>query len=220
MIIDIHTHGNIPKRDGILRITNIRAGIDDIVCTYPFSYGIHPYDVEKVDIGHILSMLDRINPAAIGEIGMDFRFQETAAKQSRYFGSQIEKAAKMDKPVIIHAVRCLPQVLSIMSRYTLSFVIHGFRGTIRQMEEIVRIGGFVSLSPYLPAQTTEIFNKFSENILLETDETEWDIREHYGIFAEQCGVSVTELETIIENNFIRWIGNRELCSCLVKKDTN
>lgn len=213
MIIDVHTHGSLPVDGRTILITNVRAGIEEIACTNPFSYGIHPYDVMDVDIDSILPRFMTIDPIAIGEIGMDFRLQETAARQSRYFREQVEKASQLGKPVIIHAVRSLPQVLSVMANHpTVKFAIHGFRGTVNQMEKIVQIGGYVSLSPYLPKDTDEIFKLYKKRILLETDETGIDIAEHYIRVAEKVQITALELERTIENNFAEWIGNREHCS--------
>lgn len=213
MIIDIHTHGSPQKKEGTLSITNIRAGIDNSVCTYPFSYGIHPYDVEKIDIEFALAEIDRLNPLAIGEIGMDFRFPETAKKQSIFFKKQVEKADIMSKPVIIHAVKSLPQILEIMAKHSCHFAIHGFRGTIVQAEKIVQNGGYFSICPCFPKETKELFHYFKEHILLETDETGIEISDHYNSFAKICGTSLNELETTIENNYFKWIGNREHCYC-------
>ncbi len=204
---DIHTH-YFPQEVGsdncVHSIYNRRAGVNNDICTFPFSYGIHPYDVDKISYSDTIfdSVTDNTNLIAIGEIGLDFRFQETINKQIEYFKAQINIAAKYNYPIILHIVKALPQTLRIIesSGYKMPFIVHGFRNGKKQADEIINKGGFISISPMYPTKLKELYPHIKNRLLLETDETGVGIIDHYRKTASILGIDTIELQNIIEEN--------------------
>lgn len=195
---DIHTH-TISIGNNIVSIYNVRAGVVENACTTLFSYGIHPYDLFAVFDEKVL---DNPNLKLIGEIGLDFRFQDTVRKQIDVFSEQLDIANKVNKPLILHVVKSLPQVLGILKKKknTLPFIVHGFRGTLKQANSIIENGGLISISPKFPLCMNELYTKYGNYILLETDETGEDIRDHYKKTAAICKTDESELSERISEN--------------------
>lgn len=67
---------------------------------------------------------------AVGECGLDKRSTIPLEKQKRYLEMQMQLADSLQKPLIIHCVRCWNDLLEIHRRNSTAQkrIIHGFRG--------------------------------------------------------------------------------------------
>lgn len=143
MIIDTHAHYEDARfqedRDELLRsmpgqgvglVVDVGAGIQstkDAVALskkYDFVYaavGIHPEDIDKMEEEHMgwleeLSALEKV--VAIGEIGLDYHYEEPGRNlQKKWFARQLELAAKVKLPVVIHSRDAAQDTLDIMQEY-------------------------------------------------------------------------------------------------------
>ena len=115
------------------------------------SVGIHPHDAGEATQDNLveLAMLARQDKVvAIGEIGLDyFRSKTSPELQKESFQRQLDLAAEIGKPVIIHARDAEDDVLDILRRYrTLNCVIHFFSGSPDFASFVVTLGYLVSFT--------------------------------------------------------------------------
>ena len=130
MLFDTHAHYDDPQfdpdRDALLTalpqqgvglvlvpgctLDSSRKAVE-LAHTYPHVYaavGIHPenchdFQPEQIDVLRRLAAEDKV--VAIGEIGLDYYWPENPPKplQHQALRSQLELAAELDLPVIIHS---------------------------------------------------------------------------------------------------------------------
>jgi TatD DNase family protein len=141
--------------------------------------GIHPWYIDKAGAGWeqiLQAKLLENKRAGIGEIGLDrFKKELDFEKQKKIFGKQLEIAAKIQRPVVIHCVKAWGALIEILRNHELDnipFIMHRFSGSIEIMEELIKLDAYFSFS-------TELFdnNKIKtifghvpvERIFLETD---------------------------------------------------
>lgn len=163
--------------------------------------GIHPSEVafpidgdetKKLSIDesrHIMaSVLDELSKlssndrcVSIGEIGLDYYWdkdKDNHVLQKEWFEAQLELAAKLNKPVIIHSREASKDTYDIMldakKRYNTDAVIHCYSGSAEMAIEYVKrgfyigVGGVVTFKNGRKLQET-VENIPLESILLETD---------------------------------------------------
>lgn len=117
---------------------------------YPM-IGLHPEDV-KDDYQEQLDQMQAIlkeNPArftAIGEVGLDFYWDETYREQQiDAFEQQIQWAVQYGKPLMIHARNAFNELVEVMERHRgdqLEGVFHCFTGTADEASKLLSFEGF------------------------------------------------------------------------------
>lgn len=116
-----------------------------------FALGIHPHHVHEWNSEVSLWLDEKLRHPkvkAVGEAGLDF-FNTTNSKelQENVFRFQIELALQHQKPIILHIRDAFSDAYRIISDYPeLKFVVHCFTGTAQDVEWIVQLGGYISLS--------------------------------------------------------------------------
>lgn len=124
--------------------------------TYPFIYaaaGAHPDAAGKTDdqaLARISALLDHEKCVALGEIGLDFHYDEPSREaQIDLFEKQCRIAAKKNVPVIIHDREAHALCFETVKRYGLHGVFHCFSGSPEMAEALVKIGFYVSFTGVL-----------------------------------------------------------------------
>ncbi len=124
---------------------------------FPFvcvpGFGVHPWYADKLPDSWIETLegyLD-INPVAVvGEIGLDgVRDAVPADVQEKVLVAQLELAARLARPVILHGARAwgrLVDVMRVYARKVPGFVAHGFGGSSEILKSIIDMGGYVSFA--------------------------------------------------------------------------
>jgi len=178
------------------------------------AYGIHPWSLSKLSAGEIeqcLSALDEYAGSgrlcAIGETGLDRLNGPDMELQTRVFCRHIELADKYSLPLIIHCVRCYPELLQIkkQSGSTVPWMIHGFNSNVRQLEQLLSHGCFISFGP--PAMRGRNVKESLlkavplERLCLETDDSPDDIKSIYGTAAAILKIDEAALLEIMNHNF-------------------
>ena len=117
---------------------------------YPM-IGLHPEDVKddyQAQLDQMYALLKE-NPArfcAIGEVGLDFYWDETYRQQQiDAFEQQIEWARQFGKPLMIHARNAFQEIVAIMERHRddqLEGVFHCFTGTEDEAWKLLTFEGF------------------------------------------------------------------------------
>ncbi len=201
MYIDTHAHYDSSKFDAdrsevIAALP--AAGIDAVIdpgCDYessraaiglaerwPFFYaavGWQPEEWESWDMyspAALRSLAAHPKCVAIGEIGLDY-YWDKGHKEIMYemFVTQLELAAELGKPVIIHDREAHADCLEIVSRYPgLRGVFHCFSGSAEMARELIKLGwhlGFDGPVTYKNARKALEVLEITPlgRILLETD---------------------------------------------------
>lgn len=116
-----------------------------------FALGIHPHHVHEWSPGvkqWIETQLMHPRVKAIGEAGLDYyRNPYPKAQQESVLRAQIELALSYNKPIVLHIRDAFDDAYTILKDYpSLRFVMHCFTGSPKDVEWIVAMGGYISLS--------------------------------------------------------------------------
>ncbi|MCX6898077.1 MAG: TatD family hydrolase [Verrucomicrobia bacterium] len=125
---------------------------------------------------------------AIGEAGMDYhylpsRMQQrpdldapTKARQRSVFAQQLELAARLDKPIVIHLRECTDDLLELMTPYRgrLRGVFHCFSEDADVARRVVELGFHISFSGMLTFKKNAALREVAaqlpqERVMVETD---------------------------------------------------
>ena len=175
---DAHAHGAPGPNDGVFRLWNVR----EPDCVLPedcfFSAGIHPWDAGKFELDTFRPLFDSPHCLAIGECGLDRTSETPLHVQMKLFEAQIAEAESRNKPLLIHCVRCFPELLHLKAAWSAEnspvWVIHGFRGAKRKAFELLETGCVLSFGTGLlrDAGNMDYFAEIPlDRILVETDES-------------------------------------------------
>ena len=167
MLIDTHCHLDAAEFDadrdavhaaalaaGVERIVVPAVAVDSfsqtktVVALYPgcvASYGIHPLYVGGArddDLGVLRDWLQREQPVAIGEIGLDFYVTDSdPVRQEFFFVEQLKLAREFDLPVLLHVRRAVDPVLKQLRRFRVrGGIAHAFSGSRQQADEFIKLG--------------------------------------------------------------------------------
>lgn len=146
-IDDWHTHRPDARR-AIINLPSIDAPLQPGLL---YSVGIHPWDAGEATPELLADLRRRAaNPqiVAIGEAGLDRLRGPELAIQLPIFEQQAQIASDLGKPLIIHSVRTIPEILAAHKRMRpeVPWIIHGFRGGPEAARQILaRPGIYISL---------------------------------------------------------------------------
>ena len=144
--------------------------------------GVHPHDAEKYtqETGEkirIHALNERI--VAIGEIGLDYFYDNAdRAIQRQVFHEQLQIAADLDLPVVIHSRDADDDTIEILKRFETSLkrkgVIHSFTSGPELAQYAIDQGfclGFNGICTFNTAENVRDIIRMTplENIILETD---------------------------------------------------
>ena len=194
---------------------------DQAANIHPF-LGIHPEKFKEFEKSVPFKKLENLlftnQILGLGEIGLDRRYYPHFPKleQEKLLQSQLTLAVRYQRPVILHQVRNLGTLLELLGSLPdrVPMLIHGFRGNLDQMRQILRQGLYVSLGPG-PFWEDDSFKQVASSIprnriLLESD---WPyvktgstlnyaqtLENLYDIAAETTGIDREELIRIVHSN--------------------
>ena len=216
--VNIHTHSsNYIDNKEFIEIQNI--DVDNIVnvdVSHFYSIGIHPWDCQQstVDSQQILmKCLGDLNFLAIGECGLDRACDADFELQKKVFIKQIELSEQFNKPLIIHAVRSYPDIISIRkeTKSKADWIIHGFQGNEQSAEQLLKHNIYLSLGDVLFKNETKAQRLLQtiplEKLFLETDVAERKISDVYEKAALLSGIEMDKLRNEIFNNFVKIFGH-------------
>jgi len=203
MFIDTHAHLDMHEFDGdredmlrravqgaVTRIISIGTDLpssckalelskryDYVFCTV----GYHPHHAKDLD-RHTLEELVKLarEPWVVGwgEIGLDFfRDHSPRQKQLAAFEEQLDVAAQMDLPVIIHDREAHKEIMGILKRkqgVSRRGVFHCFSGDERMAMALVDMGFYISIPGTVTYKNASVVQGVAtkvplEYLLIETD---------------------------------------------------
>ena len=111
--------------------------------------GIHPEECagfQEADLEELRRLLHRPKTVAIGEIGLDYYWEENPPRefQQMVFRKQLALAAELDMPVIVHDREAHGDSLAIIQEFpTVTGVFHCFSGSPEMAAELLKRGWYL-----------------------------------------------------------------------------
>jgi TatD DNase family protein len=200
----------------------------ELAQTYPsFVYpalGIHPWNVNVLEDEEIQETIDFIQKQksivkAIGEIGLDYKYETIWEKQMMVFDKMLRLAEFLELPVIIHSRGTTDKIVEMLPSYRLNHVLlHWFSHPMSVLSKALDNGYFITEGPPVTYSNgiREVVDKTPiTNLLTETDGpvTYWKqpfngqltkpsyIRNVVGAVAEIKKMQVEEVAEQIAKNF-------------------
>lgn len=153
---------------------------------YPHMYaaaGIHPQltaqaTEEELEGIRQLVKAHRDKIVAIGEIGLDYYYLYSEIEtQKEWFGRQIDLAAELDLPILIHDRDAHGDTVQILKEHRsdrLRGILHCYSGSLEMARELIRMGFYISFAgPVVFPKSTKLKEVAKElpldRILVETD---------------------------------------------------
>ena len=171
-------------------------------------------DSQIQNISQILRFSNSQILKAIGECGLDRACDSDFELQREVFIKQIELSEQYHKPLIIHAVRSYPDIISIRkeTKSNQPWIIHGFNGNEHSAEQLLRHDGiYLSLGDVLfknEKRAERLLDIIpSDRLFLETDVAERSIVEVYEKASLLSGVATDILRKDIFDNFVKIFGH-------------
>ena len=177
---------------GVMNVGNdLSTSLESIALAerYPEVYaavGVHPSDAAAADLRgehpedavDVLKTWIHAHPKvrAIGEIGFDFHYDPSQREvQCRWMRAQMDLAAEVGLPVIIHDREAHGATLEVIADYPkVRGVFHSFSGSAEMAADLVRRGWYISFSgPITYRNATRLAEAVravpADRLLIETD---------------------------------------------------
>ncbi len=138
--------------------------------------GIHPSEAQTYTPDSLNIISGTNKTVAIGEIGLDYYWEtETKELQKQVFNSQLETAAQLELPVLIHDREAHEDTFAILQDFKLKDVVfHCFSGDIEFVKKCLDKGYYIAIGGIITfknAQELKSVVKYTplNKLLLETD---------------------------------------------------
>lgn len=142
--------------------------------------GLHPCYVKKnyqEELSIIDEWLAKRRFAAVGEIGLDFYWDTTFAKeQYESFEHQIRRAIDYSLPIVIHSRNAMEETIAVVEKYTskgLYGIFHCFSGDAVQAKKVVDLGFLLGIGGVITYKKSGLAEAIAdiplEKLVLETD---------------------------------------------------
>lgn len=122
---------------------------------YPFVYaavGVHPHDTDGMseqDIKELAEMSRRPKVVAIGEIGLDYYYDNSMREnQKKWFYRQMQLSQQVNLPFIIHDRDAHGDCMDILRQFDVrrtGGVMHCFSGSPEMARELVKMGMYIAI---------------------------------------------------------------------------
>ena len=251
MLFDTHAHLDDEKfaldRDEVIKkandegvslIVNVAADMESAVTTldlaekHSFIYaavGVHPYDapyLKEEDISKLKEMAKNEKVVAIGEIGLDYHFEDTDKEgQKRGFKRQIELAKELRLPYIVHDRDSHQDCFDIIKQSGyFRGVMHCFSGSAEFARQMINLGFYISFAGTVTFKNAKKVIEAAkvvplDRLLIETDSpylspvphrgernNPLNVRKTLETIADLRGISYDELEKMTMENGKRFFG--------------
>ena len=197
---DFHHH-DADRKSGIYNL-KFNEEIPEIF----FSAGIHPKSLSD-GLEKQLIWLQEISVAencvAIGECGLDGLIDVDEESQEKAFQAQIEIANSVKKPLIIHCVKRFSQLLKFRKMSKVPMIVHGFNKRKTIGDDLLKNGFCLSFgkSVLYNVNLQDFLRDFpTDKLFLETDSSDFEIKELYQKVAGLKNISLEDLSQKIREN--------------------
>ena len=173
--------------------------------------GIHPWLAASVDLtvelARFRTMLGTDPSLGVGEIGLDrLKDKNISPVQREVFAAQLELAAEMGRPVVLHGAKCWGEVVKAIRPYAgriPAFLFHGFSRSDGLLPDIVKVNGFIGVGKALLNDHAVNYRELAKKIpldrlLIETDGEDLPDNERTALLAEILS-KTAELTSVTES---------------------
>lgn len=205
--LDIHTH-KVSTQPGVTSIQSLSLTSDIFLAmpkTKPISVGLHPWfaKIDHLDqqMKYLSVVANQTNVKQIGECGLDRLRGDNLENQIIILEKQIELAERINKPLILHCVKCFAELIVIKDRLKVKvpMIIHGFNKNEELGKQLLDKGFLLSFGLTTlkeNAGATKLIQS-TNNFFLETDDADISIEEIYQAAAILKKCTVDELKARI-----------------------
>lgn len=150
------------KESGISYIMNPGADFEssvksvELASKYEMIYaavGVHPHDTKDMDdimLELIKSLTKKPKVMAIGEIGLDFHYDNSPRDiQEKWFRKQVRLAKDVNLPIIIHDREANNEVMSILKEekaFNTGVLMHCYSGSAELAKQYIKLGAYISIA--------------------------------------------------------------------------
>lgn len=201
MIFETHAHYDDPafdrdrdrllallKDEGIAPIVNIGASIETTKSTVELAHrydhvyaaiGVHPSDcgdLTEKDIEWLKDLSSDEKVVAIGEIGLDYHYDEPDREiQKKWFIRQLELARETSLPIVVHSRDAAQDTYEIIKDFRGSRgVIHCFSYSAELAREYVKMGYYIGVGGVVTFKNGRKLHEVVKEIPLESIVVETD----------------------------------------------
>ena len=180
-----------------------------LVEKYPWVHNVAattPHDVEK-EGEEVFPLMERIAKekklAAVGETGLDYHYTHSKKDiQQHFLRKYLSLALCCDLPIVIHCREAFDDLFSILdSDYKkdgklAKGVLHCFTGTLKEAEQVIKRGWYLSLSGIVTFKKSEALREVAkivplDQLLIETDAPYLAPQSHRGKINEPSYIQET-----------------------------
>ncbi|WP_422486774.1 TatD family hydrolase [Gudongella sp. DL1XJH-153] len=254
MLIDSHAHLDDRRFDpdretlikslkdnGIDLVINVGADIESSKASIKLAkkheniyavVGVHPHsakDLEGKDLSDLRELLKEDKVVAIGEIGLDFYYDNSPRDiQRKWFKAQIDLAKELDMPVVIHTRDAAQETFDILKEAgedgKLKCLLHCYSGSAEMAEEYIKLGFHISLGGPVTFKNARVPREVAkvvplDKLLIETDSPYLTPEPYRGKrnepmyvkyvaerIAQEKGITYQEVAQTTSDNVLRFFG--------------
>lgn len=141
--------------------------------------GIHPEetaDATDEDLNVIRRLARNQKVVAIGEIGLDYHYEEYCPRdiQKAWFHRQLALAKELDLPVVVHDREAHEDTVVLLKEYQPRGVVHCFSGSVETAKEVLKLGMYIGVGGVVTFKNARKLVEVAamvpeDRLLLETD---------------------------------------------------
>ncbi len=201
MLFDTHAHLNDKRFDedrGELILSLAENGVShyceigydlasseaalELADKYDFVYaacGVHPHDTDSLneaDMSRLADLLKNKKAVALGEIGLDYYYDNSLRENQRFwFDRQLKLASELDIPVTIHTRDAMGDTIDILKANPSNRgIIHCYSGSKESAGILLNMGYYISFAGPLTFKNANMALEVAayvpeDRLLIETD---------------------------------------------------
>lgn len=192
--IDFHTH--------FLPAENVTALVSSVTPVAGCEY----WSCQSLAGENPIELSQAKQAVAIGEIGLDRLKDIPLNQQLKELETSLKLAEELGLPVVLHSVRCYPEINGALKGFHGKVLHHRFQGSQQELQNQLQLGRYISLSP------KEVKRGYLSNfsnlglLALESDGQAVDWADFYGEVAKELQMEITELQSLMYQNFRKFLG--------------
>ena len=179
------------SENGIIKAVNIGANLStskatvELAKNYDFIYGavgVHPSDIRELEADGAIDEIEKMaledKILAIGEIGLDYHYEDTdELLQKKWFVKQMDLARKLNLPIVVHSRDAAKDTVDIMTAEhaeNIGGVIHCFSYSKEVAKIFLDMGFYIGVGGVVTFKNGKKLKEVVEytpldRIVLETD---------------------------------------------------
>lgn len=174
------------REEGIRAVVNIGCDIESSLFSRSlaekydyvwYAAGIHPENEDSAQGDYISRIKSTMGErcVAIGEIGLDYHYEGySREKQMLLFERQLDLAAELDLPVVIHSRDACEDTMKLLEKHRPKGVTHCFSGSAETAAEVVKLGMYVGFTGVITFKNAKKAKKSAaavpmDRLVIETD---------------------------------------------------